>query len=600
MSILKTAKKNLSFITVIGIAIIWVWTVFNIANWKQNKVIGSDVVCYYAYLPAAFIYQDLSFEFVEEVPQEANAIIWYETTPEGDRVQKTAMGQSVLYMPFFFMAHGYAHAFGYNTGGYSLPYQMFLVFSAVFYAVLALLLIRKILQRYFSDGVVALALLSVALATNLFYYVTNDSAMTHAYSFFMFALFTWLVLNWYDKPNFKKIFFIGLTGGLITLIRPTNIIIFLLPLLYGVESFKDFGRQMRWLFVDKAKYIGVCILGVFLMTLPQLIYWKYATGDWIYYSYTGEKFYFGNPHVWEGLFSYRKGWFVYTPIMLFAFVAMFFLGKSRKKLRLALATLMILKIYITFSWWAWWYGGSFGARTMIDTYALMVIPLAEVYHWFRNKKLLWKTLIGILITAFICLNLIQTLQMKKNIIHFDGMTKEAYWKTFLKTGHQPYHLWLTGDYDKPNYEKAFRGEDEYNIEPVLDTLQQEKVVAETVVPGGRESDTLTLKVYEFPDLDREMVYLTAEVMVMYKGRKDHNFDLGFDAKRDGNVVQYFSINSRFIDLQEGKWNKISARFRPLDYYDIHTNEDIIQVKVVNHGSSKVKVKDLKAALSVEK
>ena len=59
---------------------------------------------------------------------------------------------------------------------------------------------------------------------------------------------------------------------------------------------------------------------VVLVWVPQMIYWKEMTGRWLYFSYgSDERFFFGDPAIIKGLFSYRKGLFIYTPLLLFAF-----------------------------------------------------------------------------------------------------------------------------------------------------------------------------------------------------------------------------------------------------------------------------------------
>jgi len=38
------------------------------------------------------------------------------------------------------------------------------------------------------------------------------------------------------------------------------------------------------------------------------------------------------------------------------------------------------------SWWAWWYGGSFGLRAFIDSYSLLIFPLAALLSYFYSGK----------------------------------------------------------------------------------------------------------------------------------------------------------------------------------------------------------------------
>ena len=79
------------------------------------------------------------------------------------------MGMSILYAPFFGMAHVYAKASAYEADGYSMPYRFALVFSALFYVLVGLLFLRKTLKHFFDEGVTSLVLLAVGIGTNLFY-----------------------------------------------------------------------------------------------------------------------------------------------------------------------------------------------------------------------------------------------------------------------------------------------------------------------------------------------------------------------------------------------------------------------------------------------
>ena len=47
--------------------------------------------------------------------------------------------------------------------------------------------------------------------------------------------------------------------------------------------------------------------------------WKWQTGSWVVYSYKDEGFDFMHPHFWEFLFSFQKGWLLWSPIIGIAF-----------------------------------------------------------------------------------------------------------------------------------------------------------------------------------------------------------------------------------------------------------------------------------------
>ena len=199
------------------------------------------------------------------------------------------------------------------------------------------------------------------------------------------------------------------------------------------------------------------IMVAFLVIFPQLVYWKYSTGSWVYYSYGEEGFYFNHPHIFDGFFSYRKGWFIYTPIMLFFVAGFFFMRKRIPELFLPLSIFLLLNIYVVFSWWCWWYGGSFGARPMIDSYGFLALPFAALVEKVIHQKKWQKIMAAAFLLFFMYLNLFQTRQYRTSMIHWDSMTKQAYWKVFLR------EQWPE-NYEKlispPDYAKALKGKKE--------------------------------------------------------------------------------------------------------------------------------------------
>jgi hypothetical protein len=438
-------------------------TNFNIKRWKEANVIDWDITSYYGYLPAFFIHHDLKLDFIKgkEDEYKNKHQYWPETAPNGGKVIKTTMGMAIMYSPFFFVAHTVAKIKGYEIDGFSEPYEKYIHLSSIFYLLIGLIFLRKILLRFYDDWVVALVVLVTVLGTNLFFYSTTEAAMSHAYNFSLIAAFMYFSFSWHDNQKIRTSIYIGLIGGMIVLIRPINIIVFLVPLLYNVKNLKEFKSKITFFFKQWKHLFIIGILG-FLILLPQLLYWKYITGNFFFNSYVGERFYFSNPHILEGLFSYRKGWLLYTPIMIFACIGFFMLYKKYRAVFWFCFVFTILNIYLLFSWWAWWYGGGFGMRAMIDSYSILAFPMAAFYQYLANKKRVLGTAL-FLTLGLVALNLFQTAQYRTGAIHWDGMTKDAYWASFgtLKIKEESYWELI----NSPDYDKAREGEDEYEFNP---------------------------------------------------------------------------------------------------------------------------------------
>ena len=425
-------SKDLVKRTIGLILLIIAVTIFIQARWNRSDgMIFWDVKSYYSYLPATFIYQDLSFGFMEK--GGFGNWIWPIETPTGKKGIIATMGLSVLYTPFFFVGHLIALITPYEANGYSRPYHFILAFSGLFYLWLALLILTRVLRRFYNEKVIAFTLFALAIGTNLFFYTTREATMSHSYLFALFALFLWLTIRFYEKPSIKRILLAGLVAGFITLIRPTNIIVLLIFFFWGVSSFRSLGERIKFFF---HRYYWVLLMaGAFILVwVPQFIYWHYISGKIFYFTYgeQGGRFFFNNPQIFNILFSYKKGWLVYTPLMIFSLIGIFMLIKRHPGLFLPLIVFKVLNIYILASWWSWWFGGGFGLRAFVESYAFLSIPFAAFVDFgFRQKKITRIVVVTVL-SILIAFNQFQTRQYNNNAIHWWWMNKEAYWETFLK------------------------------------------------------------------------------------------------------------------------------------------------------------------------
>ena len=92
----------------------------------------------------------------------------------------------------------------------------------------------------------------------------------------------------------------------------------------------------------------------------------------------------------------------------------------------------ISTIYILFSYWMWFYGGSFSCRVLVQTYPFLALPIALLLKRVYLSRRKWISIsFSIILTLGIALNIIQSYQYNKGIIHWDSKTWECYWKVFL-------------------------------------------------------------------------------------------------------------------------------------------------------------------------
>ena len=120
-----------------------------------------------------------------------------------------------------------------------------------------------------------------------------------------------------------------------------------------------------------------------------------------------------------------------------AILSLWLVYKNYSKLSWAIPTYAIINIYMLCSWNAWWFGGSYGNRGYVESYAVMLIPLAAFVTWSIRQKWIIKLPAIALLLTFCSLNVFQTWQMNNGILDPNYMTKNYYWAVFGKTSTSP-------------------------------------------------------------------------------------------------------------------------------------------------------------------
>lgn len=444
--------KNYKYSTIVFYFIVLL-SIYFIKWGNSENSFTMDVDQYYSYVVAQFIHHDFSFHFPHHY--------WLVETPTQQYIPKVTMGLAFLYFPFFTIGNIIAHVFNYEASGYSAPYYWSIHIGSIIYVLIGLWYCRKFLLLFFNEWIVALSILFVIVGTNLFFYTYKESEMSHGHLFFLFSVFIYHVIKWRKTAKTKHVFYFSFIAGLVTLIRPTEILILLFPLLIFVSNFSEF--KTRLIEIKNLKWkLLLAIFIFFIPIIPQLIFWKIHTGQFLFFSYgTQEGFFFTDPKFYSVLFGWRKGWFIYTPIMILPIISLILMYFKRKDLFFSVIIYFTLNLYLICCWWDWGYGGAFGMRALVQCYAFLIIPFAFFLNWALSKikKNVLRLMLGTITIAY-CLfcsynNVFQTYLMKNSLMHWDSMTMEAYKYTFLSTDIN--RVYLKTLYKHPNYEEMRKG-----------------------------------------------------------------------------------------------------------------------------------------------
>jgi len=298
-------------------------------------------------------------------------------------------------------------------------------------AFLGLWIIRRVLLGFFKEGAVAGALVIVVFGSNYLDYSSMNAAMTHNYLFTVYAGLLALTISFYENPSYRKAAGIGALVGLAALTRPTEILSAVLPLMWGL--YFPLGKFLRERLNFLRSHLPKFLLAAMLtgaVGFLQLLYWKWVGGDWLIYSYQDQGFSWLHPHIMDCLFSYRAGWWIYSPLMVLPLVGFPFLAVKNQRIFWPSLAFSFLFMYVTFAWDIWWYGGSLGQRAMVQAYAVLLLPLTALTEWVHSKKIL-PFLFYILVGLGIYHNLWITHQAHKGGLFVPEQVTERYFKNIL-------------------------------------------------------------------------------------------------------------------------------------------------------------------------
>lgn len=429
-------KKLLPYLPAI---VIVCFTLFFYLNyWNINKSIAWDGLGYYLYLPSTFIYDDAllnKYELYESLMKQYDlSTTFYQVckAPNGNWIMKYTMGKAVMMSPFYFVSDWVAQLTDYKRDGLSLPYHIGAFISGVVYLTLGCLMFTKLLVKIFKAKMAFILMTIFLFGTSWYTNATMGVGNIHVILFFLYSLFLWYTVRWHETKRTKHLILLGIVFGLMILCRPTEGIALFIPLLWGVKSWVDFKERVGLIKKLKSQFV-LLLLVVLIIGMPQILYWQIVGGSWLITDYgnPAEGFDWLSPHIIDALFSYKKGWLLYTPMMLFGIAGIYWLYKKKSDWFLPLLVFTGLNIYVVSSWSCWWYAQSFSNRGFSHASLILIIPLGFALKSVIQSKLKF-VFIG-LAGLFFLLNQFQAWQYSNWIIVGSEMTQDYYWRVFGKT-----------------------------------------------------------------------------------------------------------------------------------------------------------------------
>jgi len=544
-----------------------------------------DIFGYYLYLPAIFIEGDPMMNdrsWVEEMNTNerfTETVYQVAETEQKEPMYFFLMGMAIFYLPFFLIGHAIAWMTGSPMDAVSAPYQYSLVAGGVIYTILGLWLFRKILLRFFSERLTAALLIIVVFGTNYSQHMTYKNLETVNVLFLLMCWLIWSTLRWHEEHKFRQILQIGVSITLMALVKPSEVLALLVPLLWSVYSIETLKQKLRLLFGYRAqllKALAIC----FLIASPQMLYWFVKTGHFFYDSYKnpGIGLDLWHPHLWQVLFSAKKGWLVYTPVMVLGLIGFYYFLKKNKSAGFGLLIYFCITFYIISSWTEWWYGGSFSCRPVITSYPILALAMGMFFQHLQSQWARWCA--GIFAVLCIALNQFQWWQMRNEIIDLFRTTPAYYRAIFLQT-EVPY-----GADTLKSIERSFKLEQEWYDRGKYVLIGKTEVIKQ---PEWSNEEFQCSYRKPYGELtERDHVWM--EIELDYE-KQDSTFSYGPFVVATA-LYKEDSYNYRGPALAEITTDKGNGKFHARYAYltpHIRTNDDIITTYIWNPGKNKLKI-----------
>lgn len=600
-------RNKISFGTFIFVILVYV--VLRL-SFHPSRILSYDVFGYYLYLPSLVIHHDPGLHDISWVIQVNDQ---YHASPSLYQISKTISGNwtirfysgiAIMYAPFFLAGHLYALFSRYPADGFSPPYEWAIIISGIFYTILAVWFMRKLLLEFFTDKITSMVMVLLFIGSNLFFFSTLGNDAPHVYIFALITILIYLTNRWHRSPKLITAAGIGLLIGLISICRASGFLTILIPVFWGIFDFSSFKEKVRML-ARNYMHVLVLIASLILGVLPQILYWKVNTGDFIYNAYNDPQsgFDFSNPRIMYVLFGFRKGFYIYSTMMIFATIGFIQLYKNNRKIFLAVLLFFLANVYLIASYSSL---VSYGWRAFIEVHAILAIPLGYFCNSMVHYRKGLKYSLALVLFLLIMINLFKSYQTAKGVIDGSRMTKAYYLATFFKLKTTPSDRELLLVMRPDESIEHFSSEDKYSKKNLTVTDYENpggtyaKYLEDSIVYRGNfsfklDSVNIWTPAFKMPYNEitsRDHAWIRAGIHIYPTDINDLNqLRLVVDFKYKGKIYKYraFNFQDLKIDAKPGQWNFLS-----IDYLtpEVRSTDDILEIYAWYQGKSPCYVDDL--------
>jgi len=409
---LKKRFFKLLYIVLFAALVSAIYTAFSLSKIKSTfenpSYILSERPIFPIYLNAIFIHQDLkSLAWADSLFTESSETEMsnplYTVGRNGGKILKNTMGTSIMTLPAFTLAHLITKKRATNSDGLSLTYLVVYHWYGGLLLIIGLYVLWLVLSIYFTAAVKIVTLSAICATTYLADLLQILNQLDLIYLFFLHSVLLYGSSLFFEKPTRRVGIFCGSILGLIVLMRPVEIILILLPLLWKVSP-KIHHLKVRLYHVIKnyKAYLSMLLTASVFIAL-QIVYWV---------KYSGQAFVFNDQVIGvtrdisrlEALMiGPKSGVLLYSPILILMVFGFFSMRSVLFRLIVPIFLVVLLIGWAAINYYFWWNGGDSGSLYINQLYVFLALPFAALVD-FSLKRVVPAIILWIIISVLTFFN----------------------------------------------------------------------------------------------------------------------------------------------------------------------------------------------------
>lgn len=381
-------------IIILALLLIPVAAVWLLHQQLTGFTIYNDGIGYYIYARSLVIdkdvnftnewqYYNTSYSRFSNVPRGINAPST--TTPKGYPENFYTIGNSLMWLPFFLIAHIPLLIFAKNAAnGYSLPYELATGTATLLYGLLAIIISYKLCRKFYSGKTALVAAITIWYGTAAFWYHSIEPSMSHINSMLLNTAFIYLWITTLEKRKAWQWTALGAIAGLIMLVRQQEAIILILPAAEILTRILKEGLKAAKQTIKAGILLAA---GMTPLLIMQAVVWKMLHGSYLIYSYAGshsqtEGGGWAIPQLIPLIFS-TEG-MIRTPALLIGLAGLLLFARKHGFKGWTLLALAAAQIIITSSWNGW--NNGYGLRFLVGLMPVFALGIAEIMERLAEKS----------------------------------------------------------------------------------------------------------------------------------------------------------------------------------------------------------------------